>query len=94
MAILNIVGQCGPLIGTRLYPDSDKPWFVRGMLTCATFMVAVAMLAFALRLVLLRRNRRIAEKRDQMGIEMTEGEGLIDRGRVGSMQDEMFTYIV
>lgn len=94
VAILNIVGQCGPLIGTRLYPDSDKPWFVRGMLTCATFMLVVAILAFSLRLVLLRRNRVIAEKRDQMGIEMAEGEGLIDRGRNGSMQDEMFTYIV
>lgn len=94
VAILNIVGQCGPLIGTRLYPDSDKPWFVRGMLTCATFMLVVAILAFSLRLVLLRRNRGIAEKRDQMGIEMAEGEGLIDRGGDGSMQDEMFTYIV
>lgn len=58
-------------------------------------MLVVAVLAFSLRLVLLRRNRGIAEKRDQMGIEMAEGEGLIDRGtREGSMQDEMFTYIV
>ncbi|EEA28859.1 hypothetical protein TMatcc_002788 [Talaromyces marneffei ATCC 18224] len=94
VAILNIVGQCGPLIGTRLYPDSDKPWFVRGMLTCATFMLVVAILAFSLRLVLLRKNRGIVGKREQMGIEMAEGEGLIDRGRDGSMQDEMFTYIV
>ncbi|ERF68332.1 hypothetical protein EPUS_02788 [Endocarpon pusillum Z07020] len=32
LAILNVVGQCGPLVGTRLYPESDAPFFVRGML--------------------------------------------------------------
>lgn len=95
VAILNIVGQCGPLIGTRLYPDGDRPWFVRGMLTCAAFMLAVAVLAFSLRLVLLRRNRKITAQREQMGIEMAEGEGLIDRGGDASdSQDNMFVYIV
>ncbi|OKL57629.1 hypothetical protein UA08_07177 [Talaromyces atroroseus] len=95
IAILNIIGQCGPLIGTRLYPDSDGPWFVRGMLTCAVFMGVVAMLALSLRIILIRKNRRIVEKRNQMGIELAEGEGLIDHGQQNvSPQTEMFTHII
>ncbi|KAJ5690504.1 hypothetical protein N7462_004896 [Penicillium macrosclerotiorum] len=57
IAILNIIGQCGPLLGTRLYPEADGPWYVRGMVTCAFFMLVVAVLALALRLLLLRANR-------------------------------------
>lgn len=56
IAILNIVGQCGPLLGTRLYPTSDGPWYVCGMATCSFFMVLVAILAFALRVILVREN--------------------------------------
>lgn len=61
IAILNIIGQCGPLLGTRLYPESDGPWYVRGMATCSFFMVVVAVLAVALRIVLRRMNRAVAE---------------------------------
>lgn len=58
IAILNIIGQCGPLLGTRLYPESDRPWYIRGMATCSFFMVLVAILAVGLRLLLQRANRR------------------------------------
>lgn len=57
IAILNIIGQCGPLLGTRLYPDTDRPWYIRGMATCAFFMLVVAVLAIILRLLLIRANR-------------------------------------
>lgn len=60
IAILNIIGQCGPLLGTRLYPETDGPWYIRGMATCAFFMVLVAILAFALRILLQRANRATA----------------------------------
>ncbi|KAK2877224.1 hypothetical protein FQN49_001323 [Arthroderma sp. PD_2] len=56
MAILNIIGQCGPLIGTRLYPDTDGPWYIRGMAVCSLFMLLVAVLAFSLRILLQREN--------------------------------------
>ncbi|KAM5476990.1 hypothetical protein MauCBS54593_000261 [Microsporum audouinii] len=58
MAILNIIGQCGPLIGTRLYPDTDGPWYIKGMTVCSLFMLLVAVLAFSLRVLLQRENRR------------------------------------
>ncbi len=58
LAILNVVGQCGPLLGTRLYPESDAPFFVRGMLVCAGFMAGTAGLAAGLRWWFAVLNRR------------------------------------
>lgn len=58
MTILNLIGQTGPLLGTRLYPDSDKPYFVRGMTVCAIAMLLVVALSLLLRMMLLRENRR------------------------------------
>ena len=31
----------GPFIGTALYPESDKPYYVPGMTACAGFMLLV-----------------------------------------------------
>ncbi len=58
VALLNMIGQLGPLVGTRLYPDEDKPYYVRGMSICAAFMILVGVLSVSLRGVLVRENRR------------------------------------
>ncbi|KAL1971289.1 hypothetical protein VTN77DRAFT_241 [Rasamsonia byssochlamydoides] len=81
VALLNIIGQFGPLVGTRLYPASDGPWYVNGMAACSFFMILVAILAFTLRMLLQRANRRAAQRENRMGIELEtgagEGEGLM-----------------
>lgn len=51
-AVLQVIGQCGPLVGTRLYPEEEAPFYVRGMGVCAGAMVAVAVLAVGLRIYL------------------------------------------
>ena len=56
VAMLNIIGQLGPLLGTRLYPEEDKPFYARGMSICAAFMALVAVLAWVLRRILKRAN--------------------------------------
>ncbi len=56
--MLNIIGQLGPLVGTRLYPDVDAPYYVKGMSVCAGFMLAVFCLSLGLRYVLHRENLR------------------------------------
>ena len=64
MTILNVIGQCGPLIGVRLFPKSQAPYYVQGMTICAAFMLGVAALALALRLYLQylnARNARVVE---------------------------------
>ena len=48
VAMLNYLGQLGPLVGIHLYPDSDQPYYVKGMTICASFMVIVAVLAYVL----------------------------------------------
>jgi MFS family permease len=107
MVVLNIIGQCGPLLGTRLYPASDGPRYVKGMTICSIFMLVVAGLAFVLRLILQRENLRFSRKGSgqEEEIEMVEGEaeGLmgsgISRARSGlslekTMGSSRFTYIV
>jgi len=58
MAILNIIGQFGPLVGTSIFPAREGPWYVKGMAICASFMVLVAILAGILRWVLVRENKK------------------------------------
>ncbi|BCS20047.1 putative MFS transporter [Aspergillus puulaauensis] len=102
VAILNVIGQCGPLLGTRLYPAEDGPWYVRGMAVCAGFMGLVAVLAGVLRVTLQRANRE--------GVGMTMGGERMDDGTdrerevlilgpgaasaVVGRREEGFTYIV
>ena len=58
MAVLNLIGQFGPLVGAGLFPESQGPAYVRGMAVCAGFMGVVAVLAGVLRAVLGRENAR------------------------------------
>ncbi|KAF3044030.1 hypothetical protein E8E12_007108 [Didymella heteroderae] len=82
MAILNIIGQFGPLVGTSIFPAEEGPWYVKGMAICAGFMVLAAVLAGALRWVLVRENRKARQGRAgglYAGIPLDEGERAGDR---------------
>jgi hypothetical protein len=57
VAILQAVGQCGPLLGTRLYPAADGPYYVRGMTVCSCAMAGVCALVLVQRWRLRRENR-------------------------------------
>lgn len=72
LVLLNVVGQCGPVLGTRLYPSTEKPRYIKGMSVCAAFMFFVAMLSLALRALLVWENKRLASK--------YEGSAEIDLG--------------
>ncbi|KAG5918161.1 hypothetical protein E4U61_002006 [Claviceps capensis] len=76
-AMMQILGQFGPLVGTRLYPDVQAPYYGPGMATCAVAMAGVGGLALVLRMYLRERNRRM--DREQ------EGEG---RGGEGEEEEE------
>lgn len=77
VAMLNLFGQFGPLVGTRLYPDSDKPYYVKGMAVCSGFMFLVAVLALVLRRLLAKENERWRVD-DGQAIGKQEEEGLVD----------------
>lgn len=93
MAVLNVVGQCGPLLGTRLFPEGEGPYYVRGMGTCAGFMGAVAVLAAGLRWVLVRENgRRVVEAEREGGDE--GAVPLVGGGGRGRKREEGFLYML
>ncbi|CAN9232504.1 unnamed protein product [Alternaria alternata] len=75
MALLNIIGQMGPLVGTSIFPDDDGPYYVKGMSICAGFMLFVGFLAAILRWVLVRENRRLNNGRsaEYAGVPLDEG---------------------
>jgi hypothetical protein len=60
--ILNTVGQCGPLLGTNIFPATDGPRYVKGQSICAAFMFFNAFLALSLRLLLAWENRKLDQK--------------------------------
>jgi MFS family permease len=88
-AMLQLIGQCGPLVGTRLYPDKDAPYYISGMSICAAAMVLVAVLALALRFYLRAKNRKAAGEYGRIG---EEGNTLVAKRRGSPM--EPFTYML
>jgi retrograde regulation protein 2 len=60
--LLNLVGQCGPLLGTRIFPTSQGPRYVEGQSICAAFMFFNAFLALGLRTLLVWENKRLDRK--------------------------------
>ena len=77
ITVMNIIGQCGPLLGTRLYPENEAPGYVRGSTICAMFMLLVIVLAMILRLVLMWQNRR-RDRREGIGRRIDAGEEQVE----------------
>lgn len=59
IVLINVVGQCGPFLGTNMFPTSDGPRFIKGMSVCAAFMFFSAFLAFSQRLLLMWENVKL-----------------------------------
>jgi MFS family permease len=95
-AILQFVGQCGPLVGTRLYPDREGPYYTRGMTTCAIAMLVVALLAVVLRFYLRHQNRKmdLAENEGPDHETMVEAVGLVAGGRPKRSPAQRFRYML
>lgn len=62
IVILNTVGQCGPLLGTNIFPTSDGPRYIKGQSICAAFMFFNAFLTLSLRLLLAWENKKLDQK--------------------------------
>jgi MFS family permease len=91
-AILQIIGQCGPLVGVRLFNDKDAPDYLMGMSICGGAMVTTACLAAGLRWYLIVQNRRRDTEFGDSGMHDEAREGLVDEkvGRPG----ERFRYML
>ncbi|KAH6895293.1 major facilitator superfamily domain-containing protein [Thelonectria olida] len=95
-ALLQLIGQCGPLIGTRLYPDRDAPYYAPGMSTCAIAMLSVAFLALILRFYLRYLNRRLDQTESERVADGTtvEEEGLVGPGKRKTTPAAAFRYML
>lgn len=62
IVMLNLIGQCGPLLGTNIYPSHTAPRYVEGQSICAAFMFFVTFLALAQRTLLAWENRKLDRK--------------------------------
>lgn len=62
IVILNVIGQCGPLLGTNIFPKSEGPRYVKGQSICAAFIFFNGLLAFGLRRMLVWENKKLDEK--------------------------------
>ncbi|KAK9478229.1 major facilitator superfamily domain-containing protein [Lipomyces japonicus] len=85
MVLLNTIGQCGPLIGTRLYPDTDAPYYQRGMFICSVAMFTVAILAILLRRHLAKLNSQSVKEERYHLVPDSDG---ITESPVPSLSDD------
>ncbi|CAK1360185.1 putative transporter [Cercospora beticola] len=60
--ILATIGQCGPLLGTNIFPESDKPFYRTGLWTSAAMCLMVAVLSVILSLWIIYENRKMARE--------------------------------
>ncbi|KAK9234745.1 major facilitator superfamily domain-containing protein [Lipomyces kononenkoae] len=80
IALMQMIGQCGPLLGTRLYPATEKPQYVKGMSICAAFMFFNALLALALRTYLIKENKKASEREVDMATDKENTVGVENEG--------------
>jgi len=96
-ALLQVIGQCGPLLGTRLYPASHAPYYARGMHACAAAMLGVAFLAVALRFYMRWWNAKMDVREAVEGGEVVDGEeeeGLVRSGSRWKSSRTSFRYML
>ncbi|MCJ1310106.1 hypothetical protein MMC25_003767 [Agyrium rufum] len=86
IVMLNTIGQCGPLLGTNVFPESESPRYVKGQAICAAFIFFNGFLALALRALLVRENRKLdAKYAQEMGTpEAREKESHVGEENYGA----------
>ncbi|KAL1310975.1 hypothetical protein AAFC00_001195 [Neodothiora populina] len=57
--MLNVIGQCGSVLASNIYPKSEGPYYTKGVSICAAFMFFTTFLAITLRTLLARENRKL-----------------------------------
>ncbi|AEO60787.1 hypothetical protein MYCTH_2316249 [Thermothelomyces thermophilus ATCC 42464] len=73
IVLINLIGQCGPFLGTNVFPLEERPRYIKGMSICASFMFFSAILALSQRVLLMWENRKLDRKYGPVKKE-TEGK--------------------
>ncbi|KAK4978353.1 hypothetical protein LTR66_010631 [Elasticomyces elasticus] len=75
MVLLNLTGQCGPLLGTRIYPSTEGPRYVKGHAICAGFFFFTTLLAAGLRTLLAWENKKLDRRYGSLEERRTTATG-------------------
>ena len=89
MAILGTVGQCGPLLGTNIFPASEAPYFHKGMWISAAFCLFVAFLCILLSAIQIQQNRKL----DREGVPDEPATEIVDGKPVHSIPVERIRHV-
>jgi hypothetical protein len=85
IAICNMIGNTASIYGSYMYPSTDGPRYLAGGAAIAGVCFLVAALAFTLRLVHIRENKKL---------EKAEAEGVVDAQGLGATRGHGFRYVV
>ncbi|KAF9695001.1 hypothetical protein EKO04_006742 [Ascochyta lentis] len=85
IVVLNVIGQCGPLLGTRMYPKREGPYYVKGQSVCAAFLFFCCFLALTLRTLFVWENKKLDQKYGSVGQQKLAMQEAAARGE---SQDE------
>ena len=88
LAILATGGQCGPVLGTNIFPPDEAPYYRKGMWISCGACLLVFFLAGLQSFLLWRENKR----RDKKYGSQRETTYLPVQGELGN--DEHFRYII
>lgn len=82
LVIFGTVGQCGPVLGTNLFPDSDAPYYKKGMYVSASLLVGAFAIEWAAItyyfLVNQRQDKRMATKEQQQQHQQRPEDVIVD----------------
>jgi MFS family permease len=92
IVILNVIGQCGPLLGTRLYPTNEGPFYVKGQSVCAAFMFFTTLLAFGLRTLLWWENKKLDRLHGTVEEQKARFATAVARGEKGESMTALENY--
>jgi MFS family permease len=88
LAILATFGQCGPVLGTNIFPSSDEPYYRKGMWISCGACIMVFVLACVQMILLWRankkRDRKYGADRDFEHLDAGSGMGF----------DKRFKYVI
>ena len=88
LAILATGGQCGPVLGTNIFPSAEKPYYRKGMWISCGACLMVFVLASLQSFLLWRENKR----RDKKYGKNRETTHIPVQNELGN--DEYFRYVI
>jgi MFS family permease len=94
LAILATGGQCGPVLGTNIFPNTDAPFYRKGMWVSFGACCIVIVMGSLQMLLLWRENRRRDRKYGHHEHDPTAEDQHFDLEPAGFGNDKRFRYVL